>query len=71
MRASRPARVHPCLPVPRHERQRLATAAHLALQAMLADQPQDDWIDLPAAVASKLVKNAIKHPAPDAAASRR
>lgn len=27
-------------------------------------------IDLPAAVASKLVKNAIKHPAPDAVASR-
>jgi hypothetical protein len=44
-------RLHPCLPVPAAERRRLATAAHLALAAMLADEAQAAWVDLPAAVA--------------------
>ena len=48
---------HPCLPVPRAERQRLTLAAHLALQALLAGEPQDAWLDLPAAagVATELL----------------
>jgi hypothetical protein len=43
--------------VPLADRQRLATAAHLALQAMLTDAPQAAWLDLPAAVsvAAKLL----------------
>ena len=43
--------------MPRAERQRLAIAAHLALQAMLADEPQASWLDLPAAasVATELI----------------
>ena len=43
--------------MPRAERQRLATAAHLALQAMLAGEPQAAWLDLPAAarVATELL----------------
>ena len=43
--------------MPRAERQRLTLAAHLALQALLAGEPQDAWLDLPAAagVATELL----------------
>ena len=44
-------RLHPCWPVPAAERHRLATAVHLALADMLADQPPAQWSELPAAVA--------------------
>ncbi len=37
--------------MPLAEQRRLATAAHLALQALLHDNPQAAWLDLPAAVA--------------------
>ena len=43
--------------MPRAERQRLTLAAHFALQALLAGEPQDAWLDLPAAagVATELL----------------
>ena len=44
-------RLHPCWPVPVAEKRRLATAVHLALADMLADQPPSQWSDLAAAVA--------------------
>jgi hypothetical protein len=44
-------RLHPSWPVPVAEKRRLATAVHLALADMLADQPPSQWSDLPAAVA--------------------
>ena len=54
-----PVRPHPCLPVPRHERQRLVTVARLALHELQAGQAEQAMIDLQAVVdvVSELLHN--------------
>lgn len=41
-----PVRPHPCLPVPRHERQRLVTVARLALHELQAGDAGQALVDL-------------------------